>query len=202
MIKLSIVVAVYNQEELIVRALDSIARRDDIEVIVLDDCSTDNTFKVVRDYADTHQDLNIIVAQNSENKGFGITKNRMYDLASGEYITQLDSDDYLYTEDFNKVIDMLDGEDIIYQDMRINDGSIFHITDENKTGYCGGPFRFIKREFLGDTRCLEVRGGEDYELNLKLLAKNPKEKFTGIVGYHYNYPREGSLFDLMVKGKL
>lgn len=201
--KLSIIIGVYNQEELIIKALNSIPRRDDIEVLICDDCSTDNTLKNICDYQEVYNEiLDIKILTNEENKGFGYTKNKLYDNASGEYIIQLDSDDYLYTEEFNKIIDMLNGEDIVYQDLKINDGTIFHITKDNKTGFCGGAFRFIKRDFLGNSRCPEVKAGEDWHLNQELLKKNPTEKYTGIVGYHYNYPRDGSLYDLLIKGKI
>lgn len=200
--KLSIIIGVYNQEELIIKALDSIPRRSDIEVIICDDCSTDNTLNVIKEYKKEHIELNIMVIENVENKGFGYTKNKLFDHATGEYITELDSDDYYYTDNFNKVIDLIDNEDIIYQDMKINNNDIFHITKENRTGYCGGPFRIIKRTFLGDTRCPEVKTGEDWHLNQELIKKNPKEKYTNIVGYHYNFPRNGSLYDLMIKGEL
>lgn len=200
--KLSIIIGVYNQEELIIRALDSIPRRNDIEILICDDASTDGTLENCIKYKENNKDLNIKILTNKKNMGFGYTKNKLFDNSSGEYITELDSDDYLYTEDFNKIIDMLNGEDIIYQDLKINNGDIFHITQDNKIGYCGGPFRFIRREFLKDTRCPKVKAGEDWYLNQDLLLKNPVEKFTNIVGYHYNYPRVGSLYDLMVRGEL
>lgn len=200
--KVSIIIAVYNQEELIIKALDSVPRREDIEVLICDDKSTDNTLNIINKYKEEHKDLNIRIIYNEENKGPGYTKNKLYDNADGDYISELDSDDYLYTKEFNKVIDAINDEDIIYQDLRVNDGSIFHITKENREGFCAGTFRIIKKEFLGDSKCLEVRAGEDYELNKKLIAKNPTEKYTNIVGYHYNFPREGSLYDLMIKGEI
>ena len=46
------------------------------------------------------------------------------------------------------------------------------------------------------------RAGEDWHLTQKLIEKKPTEKFTGIVGYHYNFPREGSLYDLLIKGEI
>lgn len=200
--KLSIIIGVYNQEELIIRALDSIPRRNDIEVLICDDASTDNTLENIKKYQKDHKELNIRIMNNPVNKGFGVTKNILYDNALGEYISQLDSDDYLYTETFNKIIDLIDDEDIIYQDLKVNDGSIFHITNENKSGYCGGSFRIIKKSFLGKNRCPEIRAGEDWYLTQELNKLNPKEKYTNLVGYHYNFPRQGSLFDLMIKGEL
>lgn len=198
--KVSIIVPVWNQEELVIRALDSIPRRDDIEVVVVDDASTDNTLKNVLEYVDAHPDMHIRVFQNTENKGLGYTKNVGYDNALGEYVHQLDSDDYLYTEEYSRAIDMIDGEDMVFINLVVNSGAVFTLEWNSKHGYCGGTTKFVKRSFLGDLRCPEVRAAEDYPLNEALLAKPHTEKFTYINAYHYNYPREGSLYDLLKKG--
>ena len=202
MIKVSIIIPVYNQEELVIRALESIPVRDDIEIIVINDASTDNTLQNVFDFKEKHKDMNIRVVTNVTNKGLGLTKNIGYDIAEGEYIHQLDSDDYLYTDEYVKVLDQLDGTDIVYMNLKTNDGTVFNINAETQRGYCAGTARFIRREFLGESRCPAVKAGEDWYLNEDLQKKQHTDKFTGIVGYHYNFPREGSLYDLMCKGLL
>lgn len=202
MIKLSVIIPVYNQEKLVVKALDSIPIRDDIEVIVCNDKSTDNSLEVIKEYKTTHPRLNMRIIENEVNIGLGATKNVLFDNARGEYINQLDSDDYLYTEEYNKVIDMLDGSDMVYVNLQKNDGDILRITPETKWNICGGPARFIRREFLGDTRCYPIRAAEDLYLNGMLLGKKPTELFTDITTYHYNFPREGSLSDMLIKGQI
>lgn len=200
--KLTIIVPVYNQEKLIVRALDSIPKRDDIEVLIVNDCSTDNTLNVINEWIKNNPNMTARVISHEINKGLGASKNTGYDNAVGEYINQLDSDDYLYTDEYNKIIDMLDGTDMVYMNLKKNDESIFEITEASQRCLCSGCARFIRKEFLGDSRCPEVRAGEDWHLNELLQSKPHTDKFTGIVGYHYNFPREGSLYDLMIKGKL
>lgn len=200
MIKVSVIVPVWNQEKLVIRALDSIPHRDDIEVVVVDDASTDNTLKNVLEYVDKHPNMHIRVYQNPVNKGLGYTKNVGYDNALGEYVHQLDSDDYLYTDEYSRAIDMIDGEDMVFINLVINSGAVFTLEWNSKHGYCGGTTKFVKRSFLGNLRCPEVRAAEDYPLNEALLAKPHTEKFTYINAYHYNYPREGSLYDLLQKG--
>lgn len=200
--KLSIIVPVYNQEELIIRALNSIPKRDDIEIIVVDDCSTDMTFKNCVQWKREHQDLDISIVKLPENKGLGNAKNVGYDSSHGEYVNQLDSDDYLITSEYERVIDELDGTDMVYCDIEINSGDIFHINEETQSQYCSGCARFIKREFLGDTRCPTIRATEDWYLNDSLQKKPHTDKFTGIVAYHYNFPRDGSLYDQYIKGEL
>lgn len=199
---LTIIVPVWNQEDLIIRALDSIPRRDDLEVLVIDDGSTDNTYDVVKKYAETASDLNIRIIRLEENKGLGNAKNVGYDNALGEYINQLDSDDYLYTEKYEKVMEQLDGTDMVYMDLQIDRGDIWRVTEATKHLWCGGTLRFIRKDFLGDSRCPEIRATEDWYLNEELQAKPHTDKFTGIVGYHYTFPREGSLCDLKERGLL
>jgi len=199
---LTIFIPVYNQEELVLRALDSTPTRDDIEILVIDDCSTDNTLKNVKKYKEEHKEKDIRIIHLEENKGLGNAKNVGYENAKGIYVNQLDSDDYLYTDEYNKVIDMLDGTDMVYMDLKKNDGDIFRLTPESQRNLCSGCARFIKKEFLGDSRCPEIRATEDWHLNEELQKKPHTDKFTGIVGYHYNFPREGSLYDQFVKGEL
>lgn len=189
--KLSIITPVYNQEELIIRCLDSIPPRDDIEIIVIDDASTDNTYNNVKEYMKTHK--NIVLLQNKTNKGVGYSVNKGLDNATGEYVDLIGSDDYFYTKEFEEIIKSeLNGMDLIYYDLRINDGTIFKITQESKVVFCGSV-KFMRRDFIGDTRCPEIRVGEDWFFYQDLLKKNPTEKFTDIVMKHYNFPRKNSL---------
>lgn len=200
-IKLSIIIPVYNQEELIVRALDSIPVRDDIEVIVIDDGSTDDTWATLVEYH-KQTELNLILLYNEPNKGVAYTVNKGYDVAKGEYVVLLGSDDYFITEDFLKAFEQLDGTDLVYFNLRVNDGSIWRLNPSNKTGLCGST-KFMRREFIGDTRNPEEKkAGEDFYFYQSLLEKKPTEKFTDITVKHYNYPRVGSLTNLAIKGAL
>lgn len=202
-IKLSVVIPVWNQEELVWRSLDSIPKSKHVEVIICDDGSTDNTLKTIRnfekEYGTEFGAFKILI--NKQNKGVAHTINKCYDNASGEYVVALGSDDYFYTEMVNVMLEELDGTDMIYFDLRTNDGTIFKLNEITKAGYVGSV-KFIRREFLGNTRCPDKRAGEDYDFTLQLYAKNPTERFTGEVVKHYNYPRENSLFDQLKKGEI
>lgn len=193
----SVIIPVYNQEKLITKAINSIPKRDDIEIIVIDDKSTDNTLNVLKKMK---RKINIIA--NEVNKGVGYTFNQGLNNAKGEYIIRMDSDDYMYPNVFNDMVDNdLDGTDMVYYDLEINNGKILPTTRQNRSGRCG-TVKFMRREFIGDTRCPEIRTAEDKYFNDALLYKQPTEKFTNKVLIHYNYPREGSLYDLTVKGML
>lgn len=186
--KVSLIVPVYNGEDYVETALKSIPIRTDIEVIIINDGSTDRTQDICEFWAN-NTFLKAKVINLSENKGLGNAKNVGYDNATGEYINQLDSDDFLYKE-YEQVINELDGTDIVYMDLKKPNNEILHFNEETSKLWGSGCARFIRREFLGDTRCPQTRFAEDYELAVQLNEKKPTEKFTGIVGYHYNYPRE------------
>lgn len=190
--KVSVIIPAYNQERLVLKTIDSVPKLDDIEIIVIDDCSTDNTLNNIKTYVKEHQNQRIRVFHNEENKGVGYTVNRGYDLAVGEYVVLIGSDDYFYTDVFMEVMKELDGTDLVYFNLRLNDGYVWNVDEVMKYDYCGST-KFMRREFIGDTRNPDMRAREDYYFYQELLKKNPTEKFTHKVVKHYNFPREGSL---------
>ena len=186
--KISILMPVYNQEELVLRALESVPKRDDVEIIVCDDGSTDNTWEKLVKYAEEYPD--ILLLRNMKNRGISNALNRLMDLARGEYIEMLGSDDYYYTEGFEEAMKELDGTDFIFFQTSNNYGMV-ELNDHNKCG----SFKFMRREFIKDYRYEEFRiAGEDYHLWNKILKETtPTMKILDIKVKHYNYPREGSL---------
>lgn len=196
-IKVSVIIPVYNQEKLVIKAIDSIPKRDDIEIIVIDDGSTDNTWNNLMKYRSEHEEiLNLIYLYNKENKGVSYTLNRGYDVAKGEYIVLLGSDDYFYTDKFEEVMQQLDGTDLVYFNLQINNGDVWRLTPDNKKLWVGSV-KFMRRDFVGNTRCFEnQKVGEDWFFYQELLSKNPTEIFTNITAKHYNFPRIGSLTNI------
>ena len=201
-IKVTVIIPAFNQEELIIKAIESIPKRNDIEIIVIDDGSEDGTWKNLIEYRKNNYFLNLICLYNAENKGVAYTVNKGYDNAKGEYVVLLGSDDYFYKDKFEEIMNELDGTDLIYFNLQINNNDIWRITPANKNFYCGSV-KFMLREFIGDTRCPEdKRAGEDGVFYNELLKKNPTEKFTDITLKHYNFPRTNSLTDLLLKGEI
>lgn len=199
----TIFIPVYNQEKLVIRALDSLPTRDDLEIVILNDGSTDNTYKNLIKYKSEHPELKCKILSYKDNKGLGAIKNIIYTKAKGQYIGELDSDDYVYTDEYNKVLAQLDGDaDIVYMNLIDNNNNLFKLTNESKMMLCSGICKFIKKDLIGDTRCPETKKpGEDWPFNKEIQAKPHIDKFTNINAYHYNFPREGSLFDQQLKGK-
>lgn len=89
--KVSIIIPTFNRESLIKRAINSVFLQDypDIEIIVIDDGSTDNTFQIIKEYNDNR----IIYLKNPYNLGASKSRNIGINLAKGKYISFLDSDD-------------------------------------------------------------------------------------------------------------
>lgn len=96
-IKLSIIIPVYNVEKYIDECIRSAVNQTlkEIEVIIIDDGSTDNSIKIIKDYEAKYS--NIIVVSNI-NEGVSVSRNIGLDRARGEYIFFLDSDDYIDLE--------------------------------------------------------------------------------------------------------
>lgn len=197
----TVIIPVYNQEHWIIRAINSIPKRNDIEIIVIDDGSNDNTWNNLLEYRCKNiEDRNIILLYNEENKGVGYTVNRGYDIASGEYIVLLGSDDY-FTDAFEESLEELDGTDLVYFNLVDNTGKIWKVTSKTKD-ILVGSVKFMRREFIGDTRCPEIRATEDLQFYQELMKKKPTEKYLDKVIKHYNFPRENSLTWLNQRGKI
>ena len=92
--KISVVVPVYNVKEYLRQCIDSICGQTlrDIEIICVNDGSTDGSDAIIQEYAE--KDERIVVV-NQENSGYGASMNRGLDVASGEYIAIVESDDFI-----------------------------------------------------------------------------------------------------------
>ena len=205
MIKLSILIPVWNQEELVIKALDCLPRRDDIEVLVRDDGSTDNTLANLKRYKEEHPELNLTVVANKGNKGVAWTKNRLLKAAKGEWFHVHDSDDWVYTNLYNKMITEwltnCKDADVVCMDLEINGGIRYPLNENTQRVYCAQISRFIKRDFVkGMTFPENIRAGDDWYFAEELFTRNPKIVYSGVMAYHYNFPREGSLSYLQLRG--
>lgn len=97
MSKISVIVPVYNVEKYLKKSLQSLIKQsfNDIEIICINDGSTDNSLKILNDFANSDSRIKII---SQENLGVSAARNRGIAEAKSEYIMFLDSDDY-YTTD-------------------------------------------------------------------------------------------------------
>lgn len=95
MIKVSVIVPVYNTESMLENCIESLLAQTlkEIEIIFIDDKSTDSSLDILYKYKKKDHRINIIC--NEENIGAALSRNRGLDIAKGKYILFVDSDDYL-----------------------------------------------------------------------------------------------------------
>lgn len=98
--KISVIIPCYNVEKYINKCLDSVLNNTlkDIEVIVINDGSTDNTLNLLKQYKDDR-----IILIDKENAGVAMARNDGIKKATGEYITFIDSDDYIDSNAYEKM---------------------------------------------------------------------------------------------------
>lgn len=122
----SIVVPVYNVENFLRECLDSVVNQTlkDIEIICVDDGSTDSSLNILKEYASKDSRFKIITKPNS---GYGNTMNRGTDAATGEYVGIVESDDYVEPNMFER----------LYETAKKNDADIVksnHYTFTTQSG--------------------------------------------------------------------
>lgn len=100
--KISVIIPVYNAEKYLKKCLDSVINQtlDDVEIICINDGSTDNSLNILNEYNKKYKNFKLI---NQENKGVIYTRIKGYKNATGEYIAWLDNDDFLELDMFEKM---------------------------------------------------------------------------------------------------
>ncbi|MDD5597168.1 MAG: glycosyltransferase family 2 protein [Victivallaceae bacterium] len=144
---------VYNMEKYLRQCLDSIISQtlEHIEIICIDDCSTDNSLKILKEYS--NKDDRIKILQMPKNSGSGPARNLGMQNATGEFLAFMDSDDYYYDEQCLEVL--------------------YNNAITNNVDLCGGNIRF-----LFDDSKLHQTGNLEFE-TCKLIntydVQNPYE---------------------------
>lgn len=124
MMKISVIVPMYNSFHLMERNLNVLEKQEaaEIELILIDDCSKDDSYEKAVKYAQTSK-LCIKIFRNENNVGPGVSRNQGIRFATGDYITFVDSDDYFadnYTEVLAPLLD--EGIDcIIYDYVKVDE---------------------------------------------------------------------------------
>ena len=198
--KVSVLMAVYNtKEEYLRAAIDSILSQTfkDFELILLDDASPDrNVEKVIKSYSDKR----IRYVCNEKNLGISLTRNRLIDLAKGEYLAVMDHDDISLPERFEKEVQYLDEHPDIgvvscfYKKFPVNGRVPEYFVDDNEIKIqlvqsCAimHPASMIRKSVLDEHNIRyenEFTPAEDYALWCRLI---PFTKFHNIpeVLFHY-----------------
>lgn len=202
MVKVSVIIPVYNVEKFLKECIDSVVNQSlkDIEIICINDGSTDNSLNILNSYDD-----NRIKIINQENKGLAASRNIGLDMAVGEYICFLDSDDYLETSALQELYEIAQSNstdvvifklinfdnktrekiiDDYYENLILKekvDGIVFNPVEDVGKRIFGlpvtAPGNLFKNEFIKDMRFPEDLVFEDNPFYTEVLLKAKRAYF-------------------------
>lgn len=206
--RFSVIIIGYNIESYIQRAIMSVENQSfkNIEIIVIDDCSTDRTNEKIVELSSKYN--NIIVKRHDKNKRAGGARNTGLDIATGEYIVFLDGDDYLANSEVLSKLDKTignDNPDVIYLGFKI-EGDREELVIPNEEN-CTKTYRAAidrypnpwskcwRREFLNENniRFPENRYYEDVLFVYNGVMKSRSYKIANFVVHHYISGRKDSM---------
>lgn len=205
MIKLSIVVPIYNVEEYLGKCIESLLNQDykDYEIILVNDGSKDNSEKIAKEYQKKHKGR--IKLFTKENGGLSSARNFGIEKASGEYIFFVDSDDYIKENCLATIMKKVQGKDILvfnYLNIFTDREEIFETFDENISDpkakmIIGSPSacnKIFKLSLFKDNK-ISFPEGMFYEdlATTPLLCQNAEKIVFDKNTYYCYLQREGSI---------
>ncbi len=203
--KLSIVVAIYNLEDYLPRCLDALVNQtlEDIEILCVDDGSTDSAPEIVDDYAKRYPEL--VKAFHKENGGEFTTRNYGLERATGEYVTFVDTDDYVESTWAEKLYNAASENDadlavcaferidtktnkVVATNMTQYGNSVKEISKDDDFEVFINPApwnKIYKLDKVKDLRFLNFRGFNDMIFLTSSFSKIERIAFVPDVLYHY-----------------
>lgn len=184
--KVSVLMSVFSTSEYLCQAIDSVLGQthDDLELIIIDDASTDNSWEIMCDYAAHHPQIK--TARNPVNQGMSAALNKGLKLATGDYITRQDSDDIMLPQRLAEQVAFLHqfpavgavGTNIKYVDLQDHEIGVSSLptTDPeiqkmlpDMMCFCG-PTVLVRRESFRQAGYFYTphNAAEDYDLCLRL----------------------------------
>lgn len=199
--KVSIIIPVYNVEKYIAKCLDSLVNQtlSDIEIIVVNDGSPDNSDKIIKEYVKKYPKL--IKYYTKENGGQGSARNLGYSKSTGEYIGYIDSDDYVDITMFEKMYNKAKKEDldivicgnyIVYEDSdkKLIEPNTYVLPDSRDNaffGKLGVCTKIYKRELIEGVIFRSKVWYEDLDFTVNILSKAKKIGYIDEPLYYYLY---------------
>lgn len=195
----SVITPVFNAEKYISNTLDSILGQSykDIEIILVDDCSVDNSREIIKRYSE--KNLNIIYKRLDKNGGAAIARNTALKMAKGRYVAFLDSDDLWCENKLEKqlafmrdkkaamcctAMDTMDAEGHIFNSTReVKEIIDYHLLLRNTM--IATSTVIIDRNKTGDFMMPLRRGGQDYATWLMLMRGGVVCHGLNLVLSHY-----------------
>lgn len=205
--KVSVIIPVYNTEKHLEKCIDSLLAQTlkDIEIILIDDCSTDKSLDILTTYREKYPHK-IKVISNKENKGPAGARNLGLDIASGEYIGFVDSDDYVTNDFYEKLLTACETTDsqIARTNIKLVCGNI-ELTGLGRKCFCdnniiinpkehhrylvtenpGCTNKLFKKSLIGNNRFPEHLKWEDYPFSIPLIVS--ANQIATVPGKKYYY---------------
>lgn len=201
--KISVIVSVYNTEKYLEKCLDSVINQtyQNLEIILVDDCSKDKSLKIMEKYA--NKDKRIVIIKNEQNLGLANSRNKALDVATGDYVGFIDSDDYIYEDYYQILASHMKGSDVVVCDINLvyekgnnlvkcgtkNNQVINIINNGLAASACN---KLFKKELFANIRYPKAIINEDVAVILPILANAKNVKYTDEVYYNY-MQRESSI---------
>lgn len=205
--KITVIIPVYNVENYLERCLKSILYNTytNLEIICVNDGSTDNSKKILEDYS--QRDKRVVVI-NKKNAGVSSARNAGVKIATGEYIAFVDSDDWIHEKYFEYLIRGIDTADLVicnyirsYKSGRVETDDAYRVQSispidvlKNKElkSYVWG--KLFRHQLVDEIRFSESEKLEDSLYNMDVLLNNKNLKINHVdVPLYYYFVRAGSL---------
>jgi glycosyltransferase involved in cell wall biosynthesis len=202
-LKISIVVPVYNTAAYLRRCLDSVVGQTlrDIEIVCVNDASTDGSLEILNEYA--AKDKRIRIINKSKSEGQGVARNQAIEAANGEYIGFVDSDDWIelnyfeelynasqptnadivFNPNLNKCYE--DGKSELTSSLKVSGSGTVH--DLKQSMMAGVWRKIVKKEYIrkNNIHFYTARCGEDYLFYLLSVFYTDNIAYTDKTVYNW-----------------
>lgn len=217
---ISVIIPLYNCEKYIKRCIESVINQTykNIEIIIIDDGSSDNSIEIVNELIKRYNTIRII---KQENKGVSSARNAGIENSKGDYIAFLDADDWVESNIYETMINnaIEQNVDIVkcnYYSNKIynknySKGKVYQFGDKKLTNYenedlidfvlkgkltCAVYLFLIKKSFIEKNKIRfreDIQMGEDKEFCINLLTNTSSIYINSKPLYHYFYNMNGAM---------
>lgn len=214
--KVSIIVPVYNVENYLIQCIDSVLNQTlkDFELILINDGSTDNSLTICKKYQST--DKRIILLDQA-NQGSSVARNNGLNIARGQYISFIDSDDYIdenFLKDNIELLELENADMILFGYFEISKKELREQLYSNlkstkdiieglfKRKVIPAPWNKIyKREIFNDLRFKEGIRHQDFYILPFIVDKCKKIAYNNKAYYYYNISNDKSVTNTIKKAE-